>query len=609
MTHATAEEIHDHAYGFRSSEHVAACPECRRASERIGAEREVLRDVLREEEMPEVPPELLRRRRRAPCRISPVALAAAALLLAALTWMLPQPEADRSPAAPALASQESEIYRLLGELKSSSPVRKRIAALALIQYGGLALEALEISKTDKSRNLIDAIRGETEDDRALVARMKQTRITLKVEHALYLDVVRMLEPHVGPVSVDLSGREIDTALISIRLENGSVYEAVEKISAQMKLPFGVVFGRLVIGKRPEPMELAPVRIAARPADVARHIADLSHDLPARRDDAAKHLRRLGFGAESALWKALDASSPETRSRAEGLLAELYEEEAPPEADPAGREKRAKVSINVEDVPLRDALKEILRQAATDQSVIWDSRLSLDEHVSFIAGQIPPEDALKLLLQPRGFDAITLPDGVLIASAGVTIRSTPSPRPVWLKPAAAREMESLIADLASGDPQWEKNVTRRLRALDGSRTLNLTMVLDALDAASWALEGDALSRCQRLRRTIAAGQQIWIQDLPSGAELQALTPAQRALLDLRIALPASDPLSLEALLKRDGVRCESRTLFAPTYHGMGKAPTRWTLLKMVLRSESLDFYMDGETIVIDSAEKVQSAVEK
>ena len=91
------------------------------------------------------------------------------------------------------------------------------------------------------------------------------------------------------------------------------------------------------------------------------------------------------------------------------------------------------------------------------------------------------------------------------------------------------MESLIADLASGDPQWEKNVTRRLRALDGSRTLNLTMVLDALDAASWALEGDALSRCQRLRRTIAAGQQIWIQDLPSGAELQALTPAQRALL--------------------------------------------------------------------------------
>jgi hypothetical protein len=611
MTHATAEEIHDHAYGFRSSEHVAACPECRGASERIGAEREALRDVLREEEIPEVPPELLRRPRPAPRRISPAALAAAALLLGALSWMLPQPGADRSPAAPAAASQESEIYRLLGELKSSSPVRRRIAGQALTKYGGAALEALGIYKTDASRNLVDAVRGDAAGDRAMVARMKDTRITLKVEGALYTDVVRMLEPQVGRVVVDLSGFELETALISLHLENGTVYEAVEKISAQMKLPFSIQFGRLVIGKRPELITLAPVRIAAQPADVARHLADLSHDLPARRDEAVQHLRRLGFGAETALWEALDADSPETRSRAEVLLGELYGAVAAPQAVPVGWERRAKVSMHVEDVPVLDAIKEILRQADDHLSLIWEDsrRVLTEEHVSFAVREIAPEGALRLLLQPRNITCITHSDCALIASSGTDSLSTPAPSAVWLAPDVAREVESLIADIASGDPEREGKVRRCLRAPDESRSLEARPVLDGLAAASWALEGEALRRCQRLRRTFAASHRIWYQDIPSGADLQALAPAQRALLEVRIALPASDPLTLDALLKREGVRCEFRTPAAATYRGMGKAPTCGTLLKIALRPEGLDFYMEGETIVVDRAEKVQAAVEK
>ena len=99
MTHATAEEIHDHAYGFRLSEHVAACADCGRACEQVNAERETLRDVLAEEETPEIPAALLCPPRPAPRRITPPALAAAALLLAALSWMLLQRDADRGPAA------------------------------------------------------------------------------------------------------------------------------------------------------------------------------------------------------------------------------------------------------------------------------------------------------------------------------------------------------------------------------------------------------------------------------------------------------------------------------------------------------------------------------
>jgi hypothetical protein len=43
--------------------------------------------------------------------------------------------------------------------------------------------------------------------------------------------------------------------------------------------------------------------------------------------------------------------------------------------------------------------------------------------------------------------------------------------------------------------------------------------------------------------------------------------------------------------------------------MGKAPTRGNLLNFTLRSQDLDFYLDSETIIIDTAERVRAAVEK
>jgi hypothetical protein len=43
--------------------------------------------------------------------------------------------------------------------------------------------------------------------------------------------------------------------------------------------------------------------------------------------------------------------------------------------------------------------------------------------------------------------------------------------------------------------------------------------------------------------------------------------------------------------------------------MGGAPSRRALLRLALRNEGLDFYLDGETIVIDTEEKVRETVEK
>jgi len=610
MSHATAEEIHDHAYGFRLSEHVAACDDCARACERVGAEREALREVLAEEDAPEIPrvlmegPAPLPVRRR---RIGPAALAAAAVLVAGLVWALWQPSIDRRPAAPPLPPQEAEIDRLLGEMRSPSPVRKKIAALALMRYGGSAYDAYAYFHSHPD---LPPVRGETAEDRALLARLKKTRITLKVEKVLYTDVEPLLKEHVGKFRMELRDGNFDTAFISLNLENATVYEAVESISAQLKVPFGIRYGSVLIGKQPEEWELAPLRIAARPAEVARRIAQLSGDRPEQRDEATHALRLLGFGAEPSLWAALDSPSLETRSRAEALLHEFYGGEQAP----AGREKRPAVSVDLSDVVVEDVMTEILRQAGASLPVIYDSRTNVPfESISFKVQSLPFDAALRLLFERRGIECIVGPDSVLITSRGHTALRTSRSGVLWLKPALAREAETMIADLASGDPQRVEKMMRRLREADGLET---ETVLDVLDAASGTLEGDALRRCQRLRRTIAAGGWQWYPDLPSGAELQALTPAHRALLDARVALPATDGLTIEQLLKRDGVRAEFRadsqtplSPIIPTYRGVGKEPTRGALLRLTLRNEGLDFYLNGETIVIDTEEKVREAVEK
>jgi len=609
MSHASAEEIHDHAYGFRLSEHVAACDDCGRACDRVAAEREALRDVLSEEETPEIPRALLEGPAPLPAprrRIGPAALAAAAVLLAALVWALWQPSVDRTPATPPLPTQEAEIDRLLGELRSSSPVRKKLAYLALARYGGSAFEAYQYFSTHPD---LPPARGETAEDRALLARLKTKRITLKVEKGLYTDVESLLREHVGRFRMELRDGDFETAFISLNLENATVYEALESVSAQLKVPFGIRYGSVLIGKPPEELSLAPLRIAARPAEVARRIAQLSSDAPEQRDEATHALRLLGFGAEPALWAALDSPSLETRSRAEALLVEFYGGATAA----TGREKRPLVTVDLSDVLVQDVMTEILRQAGAVLPVILDNRTELPfESVSFKIESFPFDSALQLLLQRKGTDCIVGPDSVLITSRGHNALRTSRSGVLWLKPAPARAAETLIADLASGDPKRIEKMMHRLQESEALQGVETETVLDVLDAASGALEGDALRRCQRLRRTIAAGGWAWCPDLPSGAELQSLTPAQRALLDARVTLPATDGLTIEELLKRDGVRFDLRSTWnpsAPAYRGMGKAPTRLSLLRLALRNEGLDFYLDGETIVIDTEDKVRETVEK
>lgn len=605
MRHATIQEIHDHAYGFHRSGHVGECPACVGLADTVVAERDALREAL-QEEAPELsvavlPPIPLQRAARS--RFAPPAVAAAVLLLGALAWMLFQPSADRSPAPLLpLRPQEEEIQRLLGELRSKSALRQEIARLALQQYGGTALEALERSEADPKLAL--QIRGVTADDQAMLARMKKATVSLHLEHGLYTEAVAMLEPVAGRINMEISGHDIKTAYVTLHLEKVTLEEAIKALAGQLNVPFGVQYGAIVLGTRPEPAFRAPLRISTRPTDLARHIADLSSDTPARRDQAARALRRMGWAAERALWDALDAEGLETRSRAAALLKEIYGAEV--RRRPAllpGETESPRVNVNFENKSLDDAVRALLAQIGRSYSYIWDGKIPVDfERVSFAASDLPIESMFALMLTPRGLTMLAHENGFLLTTQSASAVRTPPPQILWLPTPQAREIEPLIADLASADPVLQETASARFRQLEPS------LALGALASAAGFLEEEALGRCQKLRQAIAVDDGVWISDLPSGADLQKLTAAQKALLSKPVTL-FQDALELETILSQEGVQAEFRAKVGRFFGVEGTPPSRSTLLKLILRPRGLDFYLQGETVVIDTTAKVRDAVEK
>jgi hypothetical protein len=591
MTHATAEQIHDHVCGFLRSDHVDACADCGRAAEVVGEEFAALRDVLRD-------PTPLAARPRATVR--PPAVAAAALLLLSLSWLLFQPHVERPIDAP-LASQDSEIQRLIGELQSRSPLRQEIARLALKKYLGAGVEAMKRAQVDPL--FIDEVCGVTDADRAVIRKMKTTALTMEHERILYTEVLYELEKTIGTVDTDFSGSQVDTAYVKINVRNGTVQDAVEQMAASLGMPYRVMHGRLVIGKQALLPGLGPVRVRLPGADPARHIPDLGSDDPKRRDAASAALRRLGFGAEPALWEALDAESLEIRSRASTLLKALY---APPyhrNLPPVGMKQGPPVTLRRQNQPIAQVVTDVLRHGNGEYSIVWDTRTTLpDGSVTFEIRDLVLDGALRLLLQPHGFGCSSLENCTYVAGIEGPVTWTPPPHVLWMGADEARKIEPLLEGFASSDP------ARRDKAIRGLRDLPPADALEGLACAAGVLEGDLLLRCQRLRREIAETQKTWIQDIPSGAELQTLTPAQKAALETAV-VPSDQELTLGEILRKAGVRGVYGKSIEGAYRIQGKGPKLSTLLKLVLRSQGYDFYLEGDAVVIDTAANVRAAVEK
>lgn len=613
MKHASIEEIHDHAYGFRSSDHVASCPECGGTADAVTAERDALSEILGEgfDERPIVlPPPITSAPPRA-VRFGWPAGAVAALLLASLAWLLSQPYRDRSSdARTVLRSQEEEIHRLITELDGPSPLRKELARLALLRYGGTALPALEGGR--EHPDLVDQIRGITPADRALEVRLSSMRISLEVDRVLYPDVLELLKPHVGAIKVDLL-EQPETAFVTLRLKNATLREVMESLAGQMKVPFEVQSGSLVLGRRSEPLALAPVRIPVQGANVGPLIERLSDESPARREEAGKLLSRYGFGAEPELWKALESKASETRERAAALLRDLYRSpSAPPTAAPHGPLALPRINVDCVDCPLSKIASDIVAQAGDACSIVMSEFLELgDERTTFKVSDIPMDSALRLLVVSRGLSFLASEDALLIEVPGsdtlkksFTASWTPPPHTLWLAASDAQGAEALVADLRSSD------VARQKRAADRFREMPSSRALPVLGCAAGYLEGDALRRCAHLRQDIAARAGVWICDLPSGADLQTLKPAQRAILDSPVVLPGSTGgRPLENILKGLGIRFTSHAAVDRSLRVAGKPLALRGFLNLVLRSRGLDYFLDGETVVIDTAASVRAAVER
>ncbi|HEV3028927.1 MAG TPA: hypothetical protein VG457_15215, partial [Planctomycetota bacterium] len=235
-------------------------------------------------------------------------------------------------------------------------------------------------------------------------------------------------------------------------------------------------------------------------------------------------------------------------------------------------------------------------------------------VSFDAARTRPEgvvdewlfgmtalDALSQMLVRSRMKLVFVGDVALATSEDAPFLSTPWNGPSWTTPDRARELETLLADLASDD------LSRHGPAEQGLKKL-WAEALYPLREAELILDPPVAGRCRRIRRRILDANEVWMTDEASGAELQSLSDAQRQLLAKPVDIAARG-LPLQDLLEKAGVKATLRTSSELRITLFGRALPTGSLLKAVTRPYGLDFYLDGATLVIDRAGRVRAAVER
>lgn len=103
--------------------------------------------------------------------------------------------------------------------------------------------------------------------------------------------------------------------------------------------------------------------------------------------------------------------------------------------------------------------------------------------------------------------------------------------------------------------------------------------------------------------------IWVVDQLSGVDLQKLDATQAAILHR----PTSATLkkgTLDDALAQLQIRSDLKaTTSLPVTFFTAKSLTLQALLQTITRSQGLDFYMSGETVIIDTAAHVRALLEK
>lgn len=346
--------------------------------------------------------------------------------------------------------------------------------------------------------------------------------------------------------------------------------------------------------------LAPVRVPSR-IDVSPWAAAFESPLKEKHEEGSAVLRDLGFAAEPVLWGFLDSPDTGVRERAAGLLRRLYTPGLDTLSDPLELKLRStRATFEFLDASLTDLIEFIAGTIGTSFGI--DTRAiekPEDRRINLSVKDLPVENTLRLALESHGLAFVAAGDLVLITKPGRALRT---PRgPTWLEAATARKMELLVDALASPDEGRHAKAAGELAEMGED-------ALGPLLQAYRLLDPDAAARCSDVRRRIAAASGAWLVDEPFGADVRRLTTAQKDLLNRKISLTPSGK-SLDETLRELNVPFERN---APCPWKMCFAARDLRLawfLRAATRPYGLDFYFQGDTVVIDTAARVAEAFEK
>ncbi|HVR87064.1 MAG TPA: hypothetical protein VMU54_22255 [Planctomycetota bacterium] len=593
-----------------TSAHVEACTDCAQVVERLRFERRVVQRAAARPEGSEAPadfPGLLARRLPARrfsrrFRVSAAGLLAAAGLLGALALLLLE-----RPGGPTVnfAAQppKDPLDRLIQEFRSPSSARKAMAQEALKAFGEAAAERLEKEGLDP-----ELVRGEaalSANDLAVKKQVYDLRCTIDLQNIPQSTVLRHMGTVLGrPFAYDPASRKAsELEMISFKVQDIVLDGALRLMLQPRGRSYEVRGGTVRVTARDEPgaYRAAPVRVLRDSSEGKALSLKLSSRDPAERDQAQAALRGLGFGAEGALWETLDSTDARARSAAGELLGRLYHP-APILGTSPGEAlfRRTPFEKIVKQGTLLDLSEALMKDFGL--SVGFDAVRTRPEGVQdeWLFGKTAL-DALSQLLARSRMKLVFAGDVALATSEDAPFLSTPWNGPAWTTPEQARELETLLADLASDD------LSRHGPAEQGLEKLGAD-ALHPLREAAQVFAPPAAQRCRQVRRRILDQKGLWMTDEASGADLQSLSEAQRKLLAKPVEI-AARAVPLPELLEKAGVKATLRS--APEFRItlFGRAlPTR-SLLQAVTRPYGLDYYLDGATLVIDRAERVRAAVEK
>lgn len=581
--------------------HVESCQACQAELQALSTERGLLLRAAAVEARAEAPAGLLSPRpRRARAGILVSGFAAAALL-GVLPWLLSRPATSVLPAdiAPLAQSSGEEIDRLIGELRSSSALRREIAAVALKAYGTAAVEKLVKANADPV--LLDACRGITPEDRAVLKKLGELLVTFDMQNAPLTAAVDYLR-EISQLSFHISGvDDPDLRAVSLKVASVRLSAALHLILEPLALSYAVRDGIVVVST---PAQLkgqsdlhatprAPIRLPLQEAVVRRHIAALGSDTPGEREKATAALLGIGFASEPLLWEALDSVSPEVRSRASDVLRQLYNPRPAGPVDEASRRlDELKPNLDFENTEASQILTFLGHSVGLPILVITESA-ELNRKVTFKTKDLAAKNSLKLFFSQFVLDYVVVDGTILMVAPGSGILRTP-PHPIWKSPEEASRTQAALRQVAAGD---EVDVLRTFRTED----------LGALLQAGKALEGPAGRRCRRAASLVAENAHLWAIDQGSGVDLQELTDVQRGILGVEGVALENEPLI--ALLARHGLKYSLKTPVELRVRAYGATARMSSLLKGLLRPQGFDFFMEGQTIVIDTVAGVRAAVEK